>query len=179
MTRESELSREEIEEVEPLAADVRAVPGKSRRSARRFALLKIAAALLGRRFDELRQRDQERRIRTQLQISLLLVFLLIGAALLTAFAFDQRQEAVHQGTIAEARMLISQGEAEFDADPLIGLRIAAEGLARVPEGEAELTASLTKRVAAMAAQGRVTKVSSDVREVYHRLPGFPYVLLQN
>jgi hypothetical protein len=54
-------SREEAsEEVEPIAADVR--PRKDERQARteRRALLRLAAALLGCRFDDLARRDDER-----------------------------------------------------------------------------------------------------------------------
>jgi MTH538 TIR-like domain (DUF1863) len=72
-------SREEIwEEIEPIAADVR--PRKDERQSRteRRALLRLAAALLGCRFDDLARRDEERRkkqLRQQLGA---------GTALLTA-----------------------------------------------------------------------------------------------
>ena len=48
---------------EPLAADLRPVPGESAGAARRTALLKLLAGLLGLQYDALRRRDDERRRR--------------------------------------------------------------------------------------------------------------------
>ena len=48
---------------EPLAADVRPQDGDSARVTKRLALLRLAAPLLGCRFDDLRQRDSERAVR--------------------------------------------------------------------------------------------------------------------
>jgi WD40 repeat protein len=53
-----------VDEVEPLAADVRPVTGENARRLKRMAKLKLAATILGCRFDDLRQRDQERRVRS-------------------------------------------------------------------------------------------------------------------
>ena len=175
----SHLDRTKIVQVEPLAADVRAIAGESERTAKRMAFLRIAAALLQRRFDDLRQRDQERKTRRLLQISAALSFLLVGVGLLAFFALFQKQVADHQRDIAEARMLVTQGEAEFELEPLIGLRIAAEGLARAPASEEGLIKSLSERVARKATEGRVRKISSDIGELYHGLPDFPYLLLHN
>ena len=175
----SHIDRVEMVQVEPLAADVRAPAGESARTARRMAFLRIAATLIARRFDDLRQRDQERKTRRLLQISLALSILLVGVGLLALFALLQKKAADHQRDIAEARMLVTRGEAEFEFDPLIGLRIAAEGLARAPAGEEGLVKSLSERVARKAAEGRVRKVSGDIDELYHRLPDFPYLLLRN
>ena len=171
--------RTEILQVEPLAADVRTAAGESPRTTRRTALLRIAAALLGRRFDDLRQRDQERKTRRLLLVSMALSLLLVGVSLLALFALLQKRAADHQRDIAEARMLVTQGEADFESEPLIGLRIAAEGLARAPADEESLVQSLSERVARKAAEGRVRKLSSDISDLYHGLPDFPYLLLRN
>jgi WD40 repeat protein len=48
---------------EPLAADVRPLVGESLRERKRMAKLRIAARVIGCRFDELRRREQQRRIR--------------------------------------------------------------------------------------------------------------------
>src|SRR5206468_11917586 len=50
-------------EDEPLAADVRERPGDSLSQRRRTARLGLAALLLGCRFDDLRRREHERRVR--------------------------------------------------------------------------------------------------------------------
>ena len=54
------------EEVEPVAADVRPRKDESRAKTERRALMRLAAALLGCRFDDLARRDEERR-KKQLQ----------------------------------------------------------------------------------------------------------------
>lgn len=48
------------EDKEPLAADVRPRKGQSVEKLKRFALLRLIAVILGVKFDDLRQRDQER-----------------------------------------------------------------------------------------------------------------------
>ena len=53
----------EWEEVEPVAADVRPRKDEGRAKTERRALMRLAAALLGCRFDDLARRDEERRKR--------------------------------------------------------------------------------------------------------------------
>ena len=48
------------EDKEPLAADVRPRPGVSAETAKRLALLRLVAVILGVKFDDLRQREHER-----------------------------------------------------------------------------------------------------------------------
>ena len=85
--------------LEPIAADAR--PGQDGRD---NALLKLVAGLLGVNFDDLRQRDQERKIRRLRRIveataALLIVFAALGAAL-----YFQRNEARAQKARAEAAL---------------------------------------------------------------------------
>src|SRR5262249_10206392 len=85
-TDEEGSHRQQFEEIEPLAADVRATGAESLRQLRRLAKLRIASRLLGCRFDELRQRDQERRHR-QLRAIVLALGLLSACMLgLTSYA---------------------------------------------------------------------------------------------
>src|SRR5215471_982233 len=70
-----------IEEIEPLAADVRPRSGIRPTQLRRFALLRLLACLIGCTFDDLRQRDRERQRRqhfTWASIAVALL-LLVGA----------------------------------------------------------------------------------------------------
>jgi len=64
ITETSGLTREQIEEVEPLAADVRPSRKEGRGHVRRMARLRMLAAILGCRFDDLRRREHERRVRS-------------------------------------------------------------------------------------------------------------------
>jgi hypothetical protein len=79
--------------VEPLAADIRPVADESSRRRRRLARLRILAPLLACRFDDLRQREQERSLRwlTGLVAALVVVGAAIAAAALAFLA--QRDSA--------------------------------------------------------------------------------------
>lgn len=95
-----QIRHEAIEEVEPLAADVRP-NGMDRRSyLRHMASLRLLAPLLGVRFDDLRRREQERRRRRLLYVILMLGLSLLGTLALTAYAFVKRHEANQQRLLA-------------------------------------------------------------------------------
>src|SRR5207249_1854407 len=53
------LTRQEIEEVEPLAADIRPVHNERPSHLRRMAKLRLLATIVGCDFDDLRRRDHE------------------------------------------------------------------------------------------------------------------------
>jgi hypothetical protein len=107
--------------MEPVAADVR--PGKD---GKRNALLKIVSGILGVGFDELRQRDQERRMRLLVMAATGGLVGVIVFAVLAVVAYVQRNEArdararAEQATrleteariSAEARALAIQAEAQ-------------------------------------------------------------------
>jgi hypothetical protein len=82
--------------VAPLAADVRPRPGESTRTLRRNALLRLLAPLLGCRFDDLRQREQERRTRRFMLTSGVLGALLVVVGALSVFAWYQWGRAEEQ-----------------------------------------------------------------------------------
>ena len=95
------LTREEIEEVEPLAADVRPTRRESRRYLRRMAQLRLLASLLGCRLDDLRQREQERRTRRLVYLSGLLITMAAVMSVLAAIAVYQKEEADLQRELAD------------------------------------------------------------------------------
>jgi tetratricopeptide (TPR) repeat protein len=93
---------------EPLAADLR--PGMDEP---RDALLKIVAALLGLRFDDLRRREQSRR---QKRLAALAAALAAGCVVLTgltAAAVVARNEAQRQRLHAEKQSLTARRTADF------------------------------------------------------------------
>lgn len=97
---------ETIEEVEPLAADVRANRPEPLRRLRRMAKLRFLACLLGCRFDDLRQREQERRARRLRIFGALAASLAIVLGGLTAVAvrqFTLRGEETRRADIEELR----------------------------------------------------------------------------
>ncbi len=93
---------------EPLAVDVR--PGMDDRQT---AKLKIVAALLGVRLDELRQRDQARRQRRLLAIAIASSIGALVLAGLTFFAFLSRSEALRARELAEQNALTAQRTSQF------------------------------------------------------------------
>ncbi len=88
---------------EPLAADVRFVAGESSRLRRRLALLRIASRLLNCRFDDLLQRDAERRRRRIYQAGL--VTMLVGLTVLstTGFGLYWQEQAAKLQIQSDAR----------------------------------------------------------------------------
>jgi len=90
---------------EPLAADLRPVPGESASFARRTALLKLLAGLLGVEFDALRRRDDERR-RRRLRIAAATGgFLAVVFATLAVAAVLQWQRAERELKVSRAQTL--------------------------------------------------------------------------
>jgi WD40 repeat protein len=86
------------ERTEPLAADTR-----KQGDGERGALLKLLAAILGVRFDDLRQRDLERQRQFWRRVGIGGAAAVAVLAGLTIFAFMQRSEAIRQRDIAEQR----------------------------------------------------------------------------
>ena len=115
VTDGSGRTHERIEEVEPLAADVRTKQDASSRYLRRMALLRCAAALLGCKFDDLRQRDQQRHQRRLIATSVVALIFASVLAALTIFAFTQRGIAEERALQAQRRLaqsLLAQGDAQ-------------------------------------------------------------------
>lgn len=105
---EADVERVDIEEVEPLAADVRSTRPESARYLRHMARLRILACLLGCSFDDLRQRDQERRLKTITTIGLSLAALCAVLMGVTLYALQQRSAALASQAMAVASQRQSQ-----------------------------------------------------------------------
>jgi WD40 repeat protein len=91
--------------VDALAADMR--PGQDKR---RLAALRLAAGVLDVRFDELRQRDQERRARQLSIISGASVTLLCVMGLLALFAWQQRNDARASSRSANVLRVVAESQ---------------------------------------------------------------------
>jgi WD40 repeat protein len=87
------MTRQQIEQVEPLAADVRPSRHERRGHLGRMARLRMLACLLGVAFDDLRQREQERKVRRLMAAGAVAVGLLVAMSALTFYAFTQRDRA--------------------------------------------------------------------------------------
>lgn len=94
---------EPVRPEEPLAADIRTLQGASPRRRRRDAKLRLIAPILGRSFDELRRRDQDRQIRFAAAVAAISLVLLAAMSGLVILAEINRREAVRQAALAEER----------------------------------------------------------------------------
>ena len=95
---------------EPLAADLRPVPGESAGAARRTALLKLLAGLLGVEFDALRRRDDERRRRRLGFAAATGGFLAVIFATLAVVAVLQWQRAERELKVSRAQTLAARAQ---------------------------------------------------------------------
>lgn len=83
---------ERVEDVEPLAADVR--PGAGRRSQiRRTAVLRLMAAILGVPYDDLRRREGERRARRLTALTAVVLGVALAMSALAIYARVQQSRA--------------------------------------------------------------------------------------
>jgi tetratricopeptide (TPR) repeat protein len=105
MGADGELTQDRTE---PIAADVRA--GNDTKA---DAKLKLAAGLLGVGFDDLKQREQQRKQKRLLAVTAIAVMLLVVMAGLTINAMLARQEAERQRERAEIEAATAQRTAEF------------------------------------------------------------------
>jgi len=91
---------------EPLAADLQ-------RDGRRGALLKIAAALLEVRYDDLARREETRRVRRLVTVAGCATAAFAAMTALATFAMLQRAEAVRQETVAVREAEVANQVADF------------------------------------------------------------------
>ncbi|MEW8693296.1 MAG: toll/interleukin-1 receptor domain-containing protein [Candidatus Thiodiazotropha endolucinida] len=92
-----------------------------------------------------------------------MTFGLIVSVTLAVLAFHQRQTAVRERSIAEARLLDKQGQEVFEDQPLLGLRLVLEGLALTPKDAKEVQASITNTIRTLAVRGRLLKLGTDIQ----------------
>jgi hypothetical protein len=89
--------------VEPLAADARTT-GDGKHN----ALVKIVAAMLGVRFDELRRRDAERRRRNRMIAAAVLSIITLSLLGMLGYSIRQRIRAAEQAKVAKSQQILSQ-----------------------------------------------------------------------
>ena len=102
---------------EPLAADVRPMDGESTGSRRRHASLKITAGMVGLPFDELRRRDDERRVRRWVFVGAATA---VGFAVMLGLALWANSERIRAEDLAKesrARQLAAESLLYRERDP--------------------------------------------------------------
>jgi hypothetical protein len=125
---------ETLEAIEPLAADVRSDPLEGSRYRKRMAKLRLLAAVLRCRFDELRQREQERRIRLLATVVGALAALTLIVLGLGLFAEINRERAVAERNRAlsnQSLLLAGLARQETEQGNAVdGILLALEALPR-------------------------------------------------
>ncbi len=114
-------------------------------------------------------------LRFGLGILTVFLFIAIGAAWL---AMRQTDRAEQQARIALARQLAAQGQAEFANNPLLGVRLALEGLALASPEDVNFRKELVKQTGELAQSGRLLKLGEDVEETHLSPDGSVFVLVR-
>jgi hypothetical protein len=132
-----------LRQAEPLAADVRPVPGESARQLRENAKLKLLATILGCNFDDLRRRELQRQRKRWMKIGVLATFLLILVSSLAIVAMTQRNLAVAQARLARAQALAANAQLSMltgagdSTEPERAILLALESIELAPTLEAD------------------------------------------
>ena len=107
------VAKPKIEEtIEPLAADIRAPKLSHSLKLLKVEKLRLIATILGRSFDDLRQREHRRFVKRLILINLLMVVLVVSFAVLAAYAFMQQKEAERRRFISVAQALAAYAPRE-------------------------------------------------------------------
>jgi WD40 repeat protein len=120
--------------LEPLAADVRPSRSEGSRHRRRMAVLRLLAAILGCRFDDLRQREQERRTRAlvcALAALVLLASIISGLGFLAETNREQAMAARNRALRNQSLFIADLARSETSrGDTSAGMLLALEALPR-------------------------------------------------
>ncbi len=88
------------------------------------------------------------------------------AVVAQGLADQRRDEAERQSQIAFAGKLAAQGQALYEDNPLLGLRLALESFAFAPPDDEATRGSTTDMLRKLIASGRVLKLGDDVAAIY-------------
>lgn len=139
--------------------------------------------------------EESRKVATKLRRSALfltIALIVVGILALTAFIFNEqskseagralkaestavsagataisdRNESERQARIDRARLIVTRGQTIYENDPLSGLRLVLEGLARLPIDETKNRPFVLNSLKEMIGKGRVYKVGEDVQSLY-------------
>lgn len=108
-----------------------------------------------------RERLHSRRLSTALAIAGVLVVLLVGVALAT---LAKMEEASRLALVAEAAQLTTLAESVFEDDPLLGVRLAIEGLELVPDDSSGSSEPARKLTWNLMRYGRLRKLSDHAQD---------------
>ncbi len=123
------LTRQQVEAVEPLAADVRPVRGERRGHSAGMAKTRLLAQMLGVRFDDLRQRELQRSRRRRLAAAAAVAVALVG--LVGMAQLEQHARAARQANDFARRFDAALEQRDWTADRLAETEQVLAGWDRV------------------------------------------------
>ncbi len=135
---------------EPLAADVRPMPSESPHIRRQMAKMRLLATMLGCRFDDLRQREQERRARNRRLLGAVVATVVVvvgGLSLAFVFEKQRRQEQASLRFVSEAYQGLYR-------DPLQAVVNAHEALQEHASDDAKIALSRAHRISLLHRSNR-------------------------
>ncbi len=84
--------------------------------------------------------------------------------------------ATISASLDRGRLLAEQGRDQAEARPLLGLRLALEGLALAPE-RTDIRTPIVQTIAEIASRGRLTRVNAKAERVYSSDDGTKFVIV--
>jgi len=155
------LTDEEGRKVEPLAADVRGTTKKEVDKKLKVEILRVAAAIIGVEFDDLRQRQRERQIKRNMSIVLGVAAVSLVFATFSAYNFARINEEYQQKLINESKVLAAKSQDVFETgDTKTAALIAMEGMPK--DGERPLVPeSLYALSMALGVYDKSTMLAND------------------
>jgi YD repeat-containing protein len=142
---------------EPIAADVRPRKDETRSATERRAFLRIAAGLLGVRFDDLARREHQRRVRTQRLWGAIAAALVLGASAASYGYWDYNRTKTRYYADFETRWGVPFGIGELDATTVSHRHISYEIKSR--QG---LIVNLRQINGSGAPQGAISDTGTDI-----------------
>ncbi len=133
--------------------------------------------------EELLARSQATIHQAQIRRERLRIAIVVGAIVvalvstgLAAAAVIYAYEARAATRLAWVHELNAQGQARFEAQPLLGLRLALEALALAPDEDIELRTSIEPVINQLASKGRVLNPGKDIRQLFASADGMSLVV---
>ncbi len=121
--------------------------------------------------------QRERWIRRVLWAAAIAILLVAGiAGWQWRVAVKNEARAEREAAIARARQWAAQAALEYEANPLLGLRLALEAREFFPGAEATKPAALTAAIHTYMDNGRIATLGREVT-TFHRIPGATWIIV--
>jgi dipeptidyl aminopeptidase/acylaminoacyl peptidase len=114
------------------------------------------------------ERRDASRLRRFLVIGSVLLLIATVAAVTAGWFWRAADRSEH---LARARLLVSEGQRLWETQPLLGLRLAFEGLTMVPTDDVKAREAILDGITDMVKTGRVLNLGDDIKQIFPTLDG--------